>query len=132
MTLKEQISKDFMTAFKEGESGRERKNFLGVIKGEIQTAEGRGTEPTDENVLSILKKVEKSLKQTNTEESKKELTFIEGYLPQMMSEEDIRKVVMTLVSGGATNIGQIMGQFNKNYKGKADNKIVSQVAKELV
>jgi uncharacterized protein YqeY len=132
MTLKEQISKDFMTAFKEGESGRERKNFLGVIKGEIQTAEGRGTEPTDENVLSILKKVEKSLKQTNTEESKKELTFIEGYLPQMMSEEDIRKVVMTSVSGGATNIGQIMGQFNKNYKGKADNKIVSQVAKELV
>lgn len=130
MTLKEQISKDFMTAFKAKEM--EKKNFLGVIKGEIQTAEGRGTESTDENVMSILKKVEKSLKQTNTDESKVELTYIEGYLPQLMSEEDIRKIVMTLVKGGASNIGQVMGMFNKNYKGKADNKIVSQVAKELV
>ena len=84
-----------MTAFKEKDM--EKKNFLGVIKGEIQTAEGRGTESTDSNVLGILKKVEKGLKQTNTDESLKELKFIEGYLPTMMSEELIRVTVQGMI-----------------------------------
>ena len=130
MTLKEQINKDFMEAFKNKET--EKKNFLGVIKGEIQTSEGRGVESTDENVLGILKKVEKSLKQTNTEKANVELGYLEPYLPKMMSKEDVKKVVHTLIKGGASNIGMVMGQFNKNYKGKADNKVVSEVAKELI
>jgi len=130
MTLKEQIGKDFMVAFKE--RNMDKKNFLGVIKGEIQTAEGRGTDPNDTNVLGILKKLEKSLKQTNTDESKTELTYIKKYLPTMMSEDLIRVAVQEMIDNGAKNIGQLMGSFNKSFKGKADNNIVSQVAKELL
>ena len=66
--LKNKISKDFMDAFKAKDL--KRKNFLGVIRGEIQLQEGRGVKSTDENVLQILKKMEKSLKQTDTEESR--------------------------------------------------------------
>jgi uncharacterized protein YqeY len=130
MTLKEQISKDFITAFKAKEM--EKKNFLGLIKGEIQTSEGRGIVSTDENVLTILKKVEKSLKQTNTDESLKELEYIKGYLPTMMSEELIRVTIQGMINNGANNIGQIMGGFNTQFKGKADNKLVSQIIKELL
>ncbi len=130
MELQTQINKDFMTAFKEKDM--DKKNFLGVIKGEIQTAQGKGIEPTDENVLSIIKKMEKSLKQTNTEDSKRELTYIEGYLPQLMSEDQIRDIVEGYIQGGAGNIGQIMGYFNKTHKGQADNKLVSQIARELL
>ena len=82
MTLKERINADFMIAFKAKEM--ERKNFLGVVKGEIQNEEGRGSTATDEVVLSILKKIEKSLIQTNTEESLGELEYIKPYLPKMM------------------------------------------------
>ena len=58
MTLKEQINADFMFAFKNKEM--EKKNFLGVVKGEIQNEEGRSGIASDDVVLGILKKMEKS------------------------------------------------------------------------
>jgi len=44
-----------MSAFKNKEM--DKKNFLGVVKGEIQNEEGRSGTVTDEVVLSILKKI---------------------------------------------------------------------------
>jgi len=128
--LKKRISDDFMKAFKAKDM--DKKNFLGVVKGEIQLQEGRGVESTDENVLKVLKKIEKSLKQTNTEESNKELSYIIDYLPQQMNEEEIRKILCNYISSGMGNIGQIMGAFNKEHKGKADNKVVSEIAKSML
>ena len=128
--LKEIISKDFMTAFKTKDMNK--KNFLGVVKGEIQLQEGRGVESTDENVLKVLKKIEKSLKQTNTEESNVELGYIKKYLPEQMSEKEIKENVLEYTTSGVVNIGQIMGRFNKEHKGKADNKLVSEIAKSIL
>lgn len=128
--LKDTISKDFMKAFKAKDM--DKKNFLGVIKGEIQLQEGRGINSTDENVLKVLKKIEKSLKQTNTEDTKRELGYIEKYLPVQMSEKEIREIVLEYTASGMVNVGQIMGRFNKEHKGKADNKLVSEIAKSIL
>jgi uncharacterized protein YqeY len=130
MTLKERIQADFMEAFKAKDMAR--KNFLGLLKGEIQNEEGRGTVATDVVVMTILKKMEKSLKQTNSEESLVELGFIEPYLPTMMTEEQIVTAIKEIVAGGANNIGSIMGSFSKNYTGQADNAVVSRLAKEIL
>lgn len=130
MTLKEQINSDFITAFKNKET--EKKNFLGVVKGEIQNEEGRTGSVNDEKVLSILKKLEKSLIQTNTPDSLRELDVLKPYLPVMMSESRIDEIVSNYVKNGLTNVGQIMGEFNKNFKGLADNKIVSEIAKKYL
>lgn len=129
-TLKEKINSDFMIAFKNKEM--DKKNFLGLIKGEIQLQEGRGIESTDENILIVLKKLEKSLSQNGDENSKKELEYLSPYMPKMMSEDEIRNIIINLKEEGLNNLGQIMGEFNKNFKGKADNKLVSQVAKEVL
>jgi len=130
MTLKEKINADFMFAFKNKET--DKKNFLGVVKGEIQNEEGRSGEITDEGVMNILRKMEKSLKQTNTPESLQELEYIKPYLPQLMGEEQIREIILGYKTNGLNNVGQMMGEFNKNYKGMADNKLVSQVIKEIL
>jgi uncharacterized protein YqeY len=130
MTLKERINADFMLAFKNKDMSK--KNFLGVIKGEIQTEEGRTGVATDEVVLGILKKMEKSLTQTNTPESLKELEYIKPYLPQLMSREQVISLIKEMINNGHDNMGKIMKQFNTEYSGKADNKIVSEVAKELL
>ena len=82
--------------------------------------------------MTILKKMEKSLKQTNSEESLVELGFIEPYLPTMMTEEQIVTAIKEIVAGGANNIGSIMGAFSKNYNGQADNAVVSRLAKEAL
>tara|TARA_R110000782_G_scaffold15939_2_gene46096 strand:- start:5597 stop:5983 length:387 start_codon:yes stop_codon:yes gene_type:complete len=128
MKIKEQLNVDFITAFKAKEM--EKKNFLGLLKSEIQNEEGRGTTTTDESVMVILRKMEKSLKQTNTTESLGELVFLEPYLPQLMGEDQIRIIIQSYKAEGLTNIGQLMGRFSKEYKGLADNKIVSKIISE--
>jgi uncharacterized protein YqeY len=128
MNLKEQINVDFIKAFKAKEM--ERKNFLGLLKSEIQNEEGRGTVTTDGTVLIILRKMEKALKLTNNSESLVELSYMEPYLPSLMTEEQIRTIVKGYKDAGLTNAGQIMGQFNKEHKGLADNKLVSNIVAE--
>jgi uncharacterized protein YqeY len=131
MTLKERINADFMIAFKAKEM--ERKNFLGVVKGEIQNEEGRGSTATDEVVLSILKKIEKSLIQTNTEESLGELEYIKPYLPKMMEAEEIETIILGYYNDkGLSNMGDMMKEFNANFKGKADNKLVSSIINKTI
>ena len=126
--LKERINQEFMEAFKAKDM--DKKNFFGVIKGEIQNAELRGISPTDDNVLDILKKMEKSLLQIGTTEALLELENIKPYLPVMMSRERITEIIMNYKLNGLTGIGQMMNEFNKTFKGMADNKLVSEVIKE--
>ena len=128
MNLKEQINADFITAFKAKDM--DRKNFLGLLKSEIQNEEGRGTVTTDGSVLIILRKMEKSLKQTNSPESLVELSYMDPYLPKLMSEDQIRTIIKGYRDAGLTNTGQIMGQFSKEHKGLADMKVVSTIIAE--
>ena len=66
-----------MIAFKAKET--EKKNFLGVLKGEIQLAESRDNFKGEDTVLSIVRKMEKSLnehiKNRNDEQAKVELIY---------------------------------------------------------
>lgn len=131
MTLKEQINADFMAAFKAKDMNK--KNFLGVVKGEIQNEEGRGTVASDDVVLVILKKMEKSLLQTNTPESLGELEYINTYLPKMMGVSEIEEIIVYYHTDlGLKTMGELMKEFNSNYKGKADNKIVSGVINKIL
>ena len=130
MTLQEQISADFMTAFKAKDMPK--KTFLGLLKGEIQNESSKETFKGEESVLKIVKKMEKSLNQVGNADSLRELTYIEGYLPTLMSEREVTILMNGMIAGGANNVGLIMKQFNENYSGQVDNKMVSQIARELV
>ena len=130
MKLTERINADFMEAFKAKDMNK--KNFLGVVKGEIQNEVGRSGKDDDETVMGILKKIEKSLKQTNTAESLAELEYIKPYLPEMMSETRIRSIIRTFKKDGIEDVGKMMGAFNKEFKGEADNALVSKIVKEVL
>jgi uncharacterized protein YqeY len=131
MTIKERINADFIKAFKEQDFAR--KNFLGLLKSEIQNEETRpNAVSNDGNTLTILRRMEKSLKQTNTAESLVELQYMEPYLPQLMSEDQIREIVSGYKATGLTNAGQIMGQFSKDYKGLADMRLVSTIISKIL
>lgn len=137
MTLKEKINADFMEVYKA--KNFEKKNFLGVLKGAIQTQEGKLIESTDENVLKIVKSFEKGISETieakkklgqEIAEQTAELSYLQPYLPTLMSEEEVRSIVKEILSreGVNKNQGFLMGMFNKEQKGKAfDNKLVSQI-----
>ena len=122
-----------MTAFKSGET--DKKNFLGLIKSEIKANEARGISPTDENVIKVLNKMNKSLMEalaSGNTEAEDEINILSEYLPKLMSEDEIKIEVESIISEGASNIGMVMGAFNKKFSGKADNKLVSKIAGQLL
>jgi uncharacterized protein YqeY len=133
MTLKEKINADFMTAFKS--KNMVAKSILSVVKGEIQTVEKNiGSDNlSDAEVMKILTKTVKSLKETitlsNDEKSKLELAIVEVYLPTQMSKEEVTAKVTELVNSGITQIGAIMKEFATL---PADKKMVSESIKEVI
>ncbi len=131
--LKTQISKDYMTAFKE--RNVVSKNLLSVIKGEIQTIEkNTGVENlSDEEVIKILNKTAKSLKVviaiSNDEESVLQLAIVDSYLPKPLTREQVTEKVKSLVESGVNNIGSIMKEFLND---AVDRKMLSEVIKEVL
>ena len=139
--IKEQINKDYITAFKSKDTVA--KNLLSVVKGEIQTVEkNSGVENlSDEEVLKILTKTAKSLKETikslapidgkgeDIVQACAELAIIECYLPKQMTKEEVIEKVTEIANSGITNIGQIMKEFANL---PADKKVVSEVIKEIL
>jgi uncharacterized protein YqeY len=141
LTLKERINADYMSAFKS--KNTIAKNLLSVIKGEIQTIEkNTGVDNmSDEDVLKILKKTVKSLKETNASypsaQTAEELFIAEAYLPTQMSEEEVKVAVDEIITSMGTTLtvkemGKVMGQFNSKYAGLADGKLVSQAIKDAL
>jgi len=139
--IKEQINKDYMTAFKA--KNTVAKNLLSVVKGEIQNLEkNTGVDNlSDEDVLKILTKTAKSLNETikslspidgkgeDLVQACAELAIIQGYLPLQMTKEEVTQKVIELVNSGITNIGAIMKEFASL---PVDKKMVSEVIKETI
>lgn len=65
-----------------------------------------------------------------------ELAVIETYLPEQLSEEEVRKVVEEIVgeSGAASmkDMGKVMGPSMAKLKGLADGKLVQEVVKKVL
>jgi len=62
--------------------------------------------------------------------------IIELYLPKQLSEEEIKAELQTIIQSlGASSpadMGKVMGAASKHFAGKADNKVVSGLVKELL
>lgn len=101
-------------------------------------------ELTDEEVLKVITRTAKQRKDSIdqftkggrndlVEEEKAQLAILEKYLPEMMNEDDIRKVVEAkLLEMGSGNKGMLMGSIMKELKGKADGSLVKKVLNELI
>ncbi len=118
-------------------------SVLGVVIGYYQKMESdkrvKNQEMTDADMVSILSKVVKELeeekamyasanKEAEADASQAQIEIIKAYLPKMMSEEEIRKVISSLEDKSMKNV---MMTFKKDYAGKADMSLVSKIAKEI-
>jgi uncharacterized protein YqeY len=65
-----------------------------------------------------------------------ELRIIESFLPKQMSEDDVREIIKGIIAengiSGQQNIGKLMPLAMKALAGKADGKVISTIAKELL
>jgi len=70
------------------------------------------------------------------ERESKELEVLKAYLPEQMSEEEIRAIAAEAVKeAGASSMkdmGKVMGKIMPKVKGKADGSIVNRVVKDIL
>jgi len=152
--LKEQIQNSTKEALKAGDSflvGVLRmlsaaiqskeidKKFKEKIEGEVQLS--------DEDVIGVITSEIKKRKdaialytQGNrpelAEKEQKEIDVLIKYLPEQLSEEEIRKIVTEAIAKTgakeARDMGKVMAELNPQTKGKADGGTVSKIVKELL
>ena len=98
-----------------------------------------GKEMVDADYVQILQKTIKELSeeaenyrkvnhQTQVEEIEKQIKIVEGYLPKMMTEEEIKNVILSLDDKSIPNV---MKHFKANYAGKCDMRMVQEVLKSM-
>ena len=98
-----------------------------------------GEELKEADVTRIMQKTVNELKEeresfekagrTETVESlDKQIATVEKYLPKLLTEEEIRKIIEGLDD---KTIPAVMKHFKKEYDGKADMRLVNAVAKSL-
>ena len=63
-------------------------------------------------------------------------SIIEKYLPEQMSEEELKGIIQQIITKtGAQSIkdmGKVMGMASKELAGKADNKTVAEIIKQIL
>ena len=147
MALEQNIMAELKSAMLAKDEGKLR--GLRAIKAAIillKTSEA-GKEITEEDEMKMLQKLVKQRKESidiYTKQGREDLAKTEQeevaviglFLPKMMSEEEIRVALKDIIASvGATSpaeMGKVMGAANKAFAGKADNKIVSVLVKEML
>lgn len=123
------------------------KNCLRAVKTKVTSeARERKCEVTDELIIEVIRQYVKGLNKdieefekvgaTGTEvyeKTKRELVILNEYLPQLMSEEEIKAKAIEIIAGlpADAKFGVKMGAVMKALKDKADGKLVQSVVKSL-
>jgi uncharacterized protein YqeY len=148
MAIKDQIMADLKEAMKAKEQDRLR--VLRSLKAKLlereisERKEGEAS-LSDEQSIEVLMKAAKQRKESIEQfgkggredlatSEKKELEIIESYLPEMLSEDEVRDIarekIEELGAQDMSDMGQVMGIMMKELKGKAEGSLVSKVVKE--
>jgi len=147
MSLKEKITADLKDAMKSGDTTK--RDTLRLLDSTIKNAEiekkKREEGLSDEEILEVIARAVKQRNDSITqyidggrpelaEKEKIELDILKTYLPEQMSEDEIRKVVKEIISAStavsASDMGKIMGQAMGKMKGKADGNVVKKIVGE--
>ena len=139
MSVLERVQHDVKSAMKAGE--RDRVHALRLVANELQRAakdgEGDETEVLQRERKRRLEAAEAYRDGGRTdlaEAEEREAGIIEAYMPEQISEDELRAIVGDVVAAtGASSpkeMGQVMAQVMPKVKGRADGKRVSAIVKE--
>ena len=132
--MKARIKADMVTAWKAKET--EKRDFLKFVIGEIERKEDATVKLTSDEVQSLLIKIDKNLVIIGDSDSMKQSVFLNPYLPTLMNEDDVKEVVNTIIMSngysGMKDMGKVMNDFNANFKGQADGKILSGIVRGML
>jgi hypothetical protein len=146
VSLKEKLLKDQQDAMRQKDTVR--LSTIRMVRAAITNAEiEQGRELDDAGVLDVIARDVKRHRDTIAEIAKgnrpdllqkeqAELALLLSYLPQQMSVEEIeahaRAVIAQVGAKAPSDMGKVMAALMPQLKGKADNRMISQVVQSLL
>ena len=148
MSLKQRIDDDIKQAMRE--KNQDTLRALRAIKSLIlleETKEGANATLSADDELKLLTKAAKQRRDSASiyeqqnrpdllEKELAEIAVIEKYLPQQLTEEEVKANLQEIISRvGAkapSDMGKVMGVAMKELAGQADGKLVQTVVKSLL
>lgn len=148
MSLETDINRDIKTAMR----AKDKRSLeaLRAVKSAIlmtKTEKGSDGEVADDVEIKILQRLVKQrrdsaeLYKTQNRKDLEEdeifqLSVIEKYLPQQLSEEEVGGIIKRIIeeSGASSmkDMGKVMGLATKQLSGKADNKLIASMVKSAL
>ncbi|AMM93917.1 hypothetical protein UP17_16730 [Peribacillus simplex] len=141
MSLLERLNNDMKQAMKNKE--KDKLSVIRMLKASIQNeALKQRQDLTDDEELTVLSRELKQRKDSLQEfenagrsdlvdKVRTELVYVEAYMPEQLSEEEISKIVkQTIEEVNATSkadMGRVMGALMPKVKGKADGSLVNKL-----
>lgn len=149
MSLEIQINNDIKQAMlakkkDELEALRAIKSAILLLKTSKDAVDGQVPESVEISTLQKLVKQRRETADIYIQQSRQDLadielfqaSIIERYLPKQMSREELETALKAIMSEvGATSprdMGKVMGVASKRFAGQADNKVVSEIVKNLL
>jgi len=145
MNIEEKINAGIKTAMLAKEA--KKLEALRAIKSVILLLKTSPEGLTDESVNKALQKEVKKRKESaeiyktqnrpDLEETEMfQAAVMEEYLPKQLSEEEVKaelsKIISSVGASGPGDMGKVMGAASKAFAGRADNKMVSALVKQLL
>ncbi len=138
--LKTRIQSDLVVARK----GRDRLRILvlSTVLSEVRNKEIEvGGELDDGGVVDVISRAIKQRKDASTQmrdAGRGELAdnedaqsgVLSEYLPEGMSEEDVRGIVREIIASGVDQMGPLMGQVMPRIRGRFDGKEANRIVRE--
>ncbi len=142
----DQINADIKSAMLAKE--KEKLTALRDIKSKLLLeATSGGGEVTEEAAMKIVMKLHKQRMETYdlykkegrddlADEEKFQAEVIGAYLPEMMSEDEVRaaaaEAIASTGASGPQDMGKVMGVLSKKLAGKADGRVIADTVKALL
>lgn len=140
MSLAQNIEIDFKNALKEQHALK--LSVLRMLKSALknEAIAKKQAELNDEEVIAVLRRelkkrqdsilaFESAGRHDLADQEKAEAELIDAYLPALMSEADISKIVDVVVASGINGFGLVMKEVMAQTKGQADGQIVQKLVK---
>ena len=148
MTLKDRLVEDMKIAMKAKEEGKVRLSVIRMARAAIKNAEiEKKSDFNDNQVIEVLARelklrrdahevFEQADRPDKVKALEEEMVVLMDYLPQQLSEGEIRQLVQetvnTIGASSLKDLGKVMGSITPKTKGRADGKLVNQVVREIL
>ncbi|MCF6240916.1 MAG: GatB/YqeY domain-containing protein [Bacteroidales bacterium] len=147
MSLLDKINQDLKTAMKEKQA--DKLSALRAIKSELllEQTSGLGKDITEDKEIKIVQKLIKQRKDSADiykkenrtdlyEKEMSEIKFLEAYLPEQMSEEELDAIIKNAIeqtgASSMKDMGKVMGIVNAKVAGRAEGKVIAQKVKAML